>query len=31
MAKLTKEADKLATHAGRKTLKTEDIEMAAKN
>lgn len=31
IAKLTKEADKLATHAGRKTLKAEDIEMADKN
>ena len=31
IGKLTKEADKLATHAGRKTLKAEDIEMAAKN
>ena len=31
IAELTKEADKLATHAGRKTLKAEDVEMAAKN
>jgi len=29
IAELTKEADKLATHAGRKTLKAEDIEMAS--
>ena len=26
---LTKEANKLAAHAGRKTLKAEDIEMAS--
>jgi histone H3/H4 len=31
IGKLTKEADKLATHDGRKTLKAEDIEMADKN
>lgn len=31
IAKLTKEADKLATHAGRKTLKAEDVEMAVEN
>ena len=31
IGKLTKEADKLATHAGRKTLKAEDIEMASTN
>ena len=31
IAKLTKEANKLATHAGRKTIKAEDIEMASKN
>ena len=31
IGKLTKEAEKLASHAGRKTLKAEDIEMAAKN
>jgi len=31
VAKLTKEANKLATHAGRKTIKAEDIEMASKN
>ena len=31
IAKLTKEADKLATHAGRKTIKAEDVEMADKN
>ena len=30
IGKLTKEADKLATHAGRKTLKAEDIEMLKK-
>ena len=29
IAQLTKEADKLASHAGRKTLKAEDIEMAS--
>jgi len=29
LAKLVKEASKLAGHAGRKTLKAEDIEMAA--
>ena len=31
IAKLTKEANKLATHAGRKTIKAEDIEMASQN
>ena len=31
IAKLTKEANKLAMHAGRKTLKEEDIELAAKS
>lgn len=31
IGKLTKEANKLASHAGRKTLKEEDIEMAAQN
>jgi len=31
IGKLTKEADKLATHAGRKTLRAEDIDMAAEN
>ncbi len=31
IAKLTKDANKLATHAGRKTIKAEDIEMASKN
>ena len=29
IANLAKEANKLATHAGRKTIKAEDIEMAA--
>ena len=29
IAQLTKEAEKLASHAGRKTLKAEDIEMAS--
>ena len=29
LAKLVREAAKLAEHAGRKTLKAEDIEMAA--
>jgi histone H3/H4 len=31
IAKLTKDANKLAMHAGRKTLKEEDIELAAKS
>jgi len=31
IANLTKEANKLAMHAGRKTLKEEDIELAAKS
>ena len=29
IGQLTKEAEKLASHAGRKTLKAEDIEMAS--
>ena len=29
IGQLTKEANKLASHAGRKTLKAEDIEMAS--
>lgn len=28
---ITKEANKLATHAGRKTIKAEDVEMASQN
>ena len=31
IGKVVKEADTLASHAGRKTLKAEDIEMAAGN
>jgi len=31
IANLAKEANKLATHAGRKTIKEEDVEMASKN
>lgn len=31
IGRLTKEAEKLASHAGRKTLKEEDIEMASQN
>lgn len=31
IAKLVKDANKLASHAGRKTLKEEDIEMASKS
>lgn len=31
IANLTKEANKLAMHAGRKTLKEEDVELAAKS
>jgi DNA-binding protein len=31
IAKLTKEANKLAQHAGRKTIKEEDVKMAADN
>lgn len=31
IGQLTKEANKLAAHAGRKTLKEEDIEMASKD
>lgn len=30
IGRLTKDAEKLATHAGRKTLKEEDIKMALK-
>jgi histone H3/H4 len=30
IANLTKEANRLAQHAGRKTLKEEDIELAVK-
>ncbi len=30
LAKLVKEANKLALHAGRKTIKEEDIELAVK-
>jgi histone H3/H4 len=29
LGKLTKEANKLASHAGRKTIKAEDVEMAS--
>lgn len=31
IGKLAKEAKKLAAHGGRKTLKEEDVEMAAQN
>jgi len=31
IANLVKEANKLAMHAGRKTLKEEDIDLAAKS
>ncbi len=31
IGQLTKEATKLATHAGRKTLKEEDIDLAAQS
>lgn len=31
IARLTKEANKLAAHAGRKTIKEDDIMMAAQN
>jgi histone H3/H4 len=31
IAKLTKEANKLAMHAGRKTIKEEDVYLAAKS
>lgn len=31
IGKLAKEANKLANHAGRKTIKVEDVEMAAKS
>jgi len=30
IAHLTKESNKLAAHAGRKTIKKEDVELAAK-
>ena len=30
IAQLTKEANKLAEHAGRKTIKKEDVDLAAK-
>ncbi|PKL58353.1 MAG: histone [Methanomicrobiales archaeon HGW-Methanomicrobiales-5] len=30
IAALTKEANKLAEHAGRKTIKKEDVDLAAK-
>lgn len=30
IAELTKEANKLATHAGRKTIKEEDVKLASK-
>ncbi|MFH0967298.1 MAG: histone family protein [Methanobacteriota archaeon] len=29
IGELTKEANRLASHAGRKTIKAEDVEMAA--
>lgn len=31
IARLTKEANKLAMHAGRKTVKEEDVELAARS
>ncbi len=31
IGKLAKEAEKLASHAGRKTIKAEDVEMASQN
>ncbi|HWQ65552.1 MAG TPA: histone family protein [Methanospirillum sp.] len=31
IANLAKEANKLALHAGRKTIKAEDVEMASKS
>ena len=31
IANLTKEANRLAQHAGRKTIKEEDVKMAAEN
>lgn len=31
IGELSKEANRLANHAGRKTIKAEDIEMAAQN
>ena len=31
IATLTKEANRLALHAGRKTIKEEDVKMAAEN
>ncbi len=31
IAKLTKESNKLAMHAGRKTIKEEDVELAVKS
>ena len=31
IASLTKEANRLAQHAGRKTIKEEDVKMAAEN
>ena len=31
IATLTKEANRLAQHAGRKTIKEEDVKMAAEN
>jgi len=31
IGKLAKEAEKLASHAGRKTIKEEDVEMASQN